>query len=57
MARFIKESWNKGKHNSKESNRKNSESNKGKIPWNVGLTKEIDERVAKMYNKEGKTLQ
>jgi very-short-patch-repair endonuclease len=35
----------RGKHFSKESKIKMSESHKNKIPWNKGLTKETDERV------------
>jgi len=53
-----------GKHHTEESNRKNRVSNigknsarYGKPAWNSGLTKETDERVNRMYNKEGATLQ
>lgn len=52
-----------GKHHTEESNRKNRASNigknsarYGKPAWNSGLTKETDERVKRMYNKEGATL-
>lgn len=47
-----------GKHHTMESKKKNSDSCKGRIPWNNGLTKETDERVKKYVlnnNNRGKT--
>lgn len=38
-----------GKSRSAEARKTTSEKNKNKIPWNVGLTKESDRRLAKMY--------
>ncbi len=45
-----------GKHHTKESRRKNSESCKGRVAWNKGLTKD-DPRVAKYSNSIKKSLQ
>jgi len=40
--------WSKGKHLSEEHRKKLSESHKGKIGWNRGLTKETDERIRRI---------
>lgn len=44
-----------GKKHTKERRKKNSESHKGNIPWNRGLTKETDERVAQYVNSKPKS--
>jgi len=37
-----------GKKHTEEAVQKNIEAHKGKVPWNKGLTKETDERIAKL---------
>ena len=58
-ANLGKKAWNEGKHLTEEHKQKIRESNKGKnigkIPWNKGLTKFTDERVAEYGRKGGKT--
>jgi len=47
----------KGKLQSEESNLKRSQTMKGQVRWNRGLTKETDERIAKMANsKKGRKI-
>ena len=46
--------WNKGKPTSKKTRKNLSKAHKGILPWNTGLTKETDKRVAKMELSKSK---
>lgn len=50
------ESFWKGKKRDEKTRKKISENLNGIIPWNKGLTKEIDKRVKDNAEKTGKTL-